>query len=100
MSGRNKSLALHHPVPLRRVYLRPILCYVTDRRSLSNAETPAPLQDPDAIAALAQKIEAYAAAGIDWIQIREKDLPDNELTALTSKAMDSRVGSLQEQIAS
>ena len=52
----------------------PILCYVTDRRSL-----PAP-----AVATkLAEKIASIAAAGVDWVQIREKDLSGRELAELT-----------------
>ncbi|HEX3118822.1 MAG TPA: thiamine phosphate synthase [Candidatus Acidoferrum sp.] len=51
-----------------------ILCYVTDRRSL-----PAP-----AVATkLAEKIASIAAAGVDWVQIREKDLSGRELAELT-----------------
>jgi thiamine-phosphate pyrophosphorylase len=57
----------------------PILCYVTDRRSL-----PAQAQ---ALSAIAGKIEAVLAAGIDWIQIREKDLSARELAALTRESL-------------
>jgi thiamine-phosphate pyrophosphorylase len=47
---------------------RPILCYVTDRHSLAAASGSDPRQ------ALLDIIENAAAAGINWIQIREKDL--------------------------
>lgn len=47
---------------------RPLLCLVTDRRS-----SRAPL--PEAVA-------AAVAAGVDWVQIREKDLPGAALLAL------------------
>lgn len=50
-----------------------ILCYVTDRHLLGE----------DSPSALLQSSERAAAAGIDWIQIREKDLPARELSALT-----------------
>ena len=60
----------------------PLLCYVTDRRGLSQAN-PA-----DSLAALARKIEEIAAAGIDWMQIREKDLPAADLAALTRQSLD------------
>lgn len=47
---------------------------MTDRRSL-----PAP-----AVATkLAEKIASIAAAGVDWVQIREKDLSGRELAELT-----------------
>jgi len=47
---------------------RPLLCLVTDRRA-----SRAPL--PEAVA-------AAVAAGVDWVQVREKDLPGAELLAL------------------
>jgi len=56
----------------------PILCYVTERRS------------PPAPTGLVEKIAAIAAAGVDWIQIREKDLPARELAALTRAAIARR----------
>jgi thiamine-phosphate pyrophosphorylase len=59
----------------------PILCYVTDRRNLS-AGTPSANS-----AALTEKIALLAAAGVDWVQIREKDLPDRELAALVRQAL-------------
>jgi thiamine-phosphate pyrophosphorylase len=46
----------------------PFLCYVTDRRSLLEGESR------EAYESLMLKIGAAAAAGVDWIQIREKDL--------------------------
>jgi thiamine-phosphate pyrophosphorylase len=57
---------------------KPILCYVTDRRSLS-ALTDA--------AMLADKIASIAAAGVDWVQIREKDLSGRALAELTREAI-------------
>ena len=56
----------------------PILCYVTDRRSLSGAATSA---------RLVEKIAEVAAAGVDWVQIREKDLAGRELAALTRQSV-------------
>jgi thiamine-phosphate pyrophosphorylase len=58
-----------------------LLCYVTDRRSLAAAESA------EAQNILLQKIAAAAAAGVDWIQIREKDLSGKECSALTREAM-------------
>jgi thiamine-phosphate pyrophosphorylase len=58
----------------------PILCYVTDRRSLS---APAAALG----SALAKKIAAVSAAGVDWVQIREKDLPARQLATLTREAI-------------
>jgi len=59
----------------------PLLCYVTDRRSLSAA----PPNDLDE--ALLLKIEAAAAAGVNWIQIREKDLSARNCGSLTREAL-------------
>jgi thiamine-phosphate pyrophosphorylase len=59
----------------------PLLCYVTDRHSL-------PVANPaESVAALTQKIEEIAAAGVDWVQIREKDLAARELALLTRQAL-------------
>jgi thiamine-phosphate pyrophosphorylase len=62
-----------------------LLCYVTDRRSL--AETPELAEK-----LLLEKIEQAAKAGVDWIQVREKDLPGRELAGLVDRVM-TRVGS-------
>jgi thiamine-phosphate pyrophosphorylase len=59
----------------------PILCYVTDRRIL-------PIENAaDVSEALLRKIGAVAAAGIDWIQIREKDLSGKDCAALTNETL-------------
>jgi thiamine-phosphate pyrophosphorylase len=59
---------------------KPLLCYVTDRRSLPGA--------PDlAGKALLQKMEQAAKAGVDWIQIREKDLSGRGLVELSEQAI-------------
>lgn len=55
----------------------PILCYVTDRHSLP----PSPLNEH-----LLQAIEKAARAGVDWIQLREKDLSAKACAALTREA--------------
>jgi thiamine-phosphate pyrophosphorylase len=59
----------------------PILCYVTDRRSLATT-TPSNL-----LTALDRKMEAIASAGVDWIQVREKDLSGKELANVTREAL-------------
>jgi thiamine-phosphate pyrophosphorylase len=51
----------------------PIVCYVTDRKSLGDG--------PDC-AAIREKIQMAIEAGADWVQIREKDLPGRELAGL------------------
>ncbi len=59
----------------------PVLCYVTDRHSLP---VP-PSQREDA---LLKRIELASAAGLDWIQIREKDLSAKACSALVSQAVE------------
>jgi len=63
----------------------PILCYVTDRRSLSLSTSA------DAGHLLLDSIEHAASAGTDWIQLREKDYTGREWTEL--------VGASRERIA-
>lgn len=58
----------------------PVLCYVTGRNSLAP-------EGEDQPAALLKKIHAAIDAGIDWIQIREKDLPEAGLLSLTQEAV-------------
>jgi len=60
--------------------MKPIVCYVTDRKSLGSA-------DP-AGSALA-KIREAIAAGADWVQIRERDLPTRELLAMVRGAVEA-----------
>jgi thiamine-phosphate pyrophosphorylase len=57
------------------------LCYVTDRHSLDIAA------GQDREAALTQRIENAVRAGVDWVQIREKDLPARNLMDLTRAAI-------------
>jgi thiamine-phosphate pyrophosphorylase len=65
----------------------PLLCYVTDRRSLPGVA-------PEAwFSALVRKIEQVASAGVDWVQIREKDLSARELAALTRQILWSTAAS-------
>ena len=59
----------------------PVVCYVTDRRSLPLAVSS------DAIAMLLQTVEAVASAGVDWIQLREKDLCGRESLDLARAAL-------------
>jgi thiamine-phosphate pyrophosphorylase len=67
----------------------PILCYVTDRRSfsVSAVERGAPVAFDAESSRLVEKIAAIAAAGIDWVQIREKDMSARQLAALTREAI-------------
>jgi thiamine-phosphate pyrophosphorylase len=47
-----------------------------------------PVANPaESLAALTQKIEQVAAAGVDWVQIREKDLTARELAWVTQKSL-------------
>ena len=57
-----------------------MLCYVTDRSVFAGE----PVQ---AHKILLKKIAAAAAAGLDWIQIREKDLSGTECSSLAREAI-------------
>jgi len=58
---------------------KPLLCYVTDRRGFAGP--------PEAWEkVLLAKIEQAAKAGVDWIQLREKDLSGKQLSALAGEA--------------
>jgi thiamine-phosphate pyrophosphorylase len=57
---------------------KPILCYVTDRHSFAGGSE---------IDRLTGAIRRAAAMGVDWIQIREKDLSAKELLQLTRAAL-------------
>lgn len=59
----------------------PIVCYVTDRKSLGDGRDGASLRE---------KIRVAIEAGADWLQIREKDLPGRELLDLARSAVAGR----------
>ena len=55
----------------------PIVCYVTGRKSLGADASPLDL---------AVRMRTAIAAGADWVQIREKDLPAREVLGLARAA--------------
>jgi thiamine-phosphate pyrophosphorylase len=61
--------------------LKPVLCCVTDRRGFRAVDEVA------AARAVLDQIARAAAAGVDWIQIREKDLATRPLLQLVSAAV-------------
>jgi thiamine-phosphate pyrophosphorylase len=62
---------------------KPILCYVTERQALRAAP------GEDALHALLRRVSLVEAAGVDWIQLREKDLDARPLLELTCTAVKS-----------
>lgn len=72
---------------------KPILCYVTDRKALGRTFAASPgdwiskISTADPTDALLETIRRAAAAGINWIQIREKDLETRKLTELVRLAV-------------
>jgi thiamine-phosphate pyrophosphorylase len=58
--------------------VKSIVCYVTDRKAKGG---------DDRAEALLAKIRGAVAAGADWVQIRERDLPPRELVALARAAI-------------
>ena len=67
-----------------------ILCLVTDRRRLGGALG---LPESDWVDALHRQIEAAAAAGIDYIQVREPDIEAGPLVELVRSLMRRRLRS-------
>ncbi len=68
---------MSHRKPIRDSFL---LCYVTDESAL-----PGSAAKPHTL--LLQKVEAAAAAGVDWIQIREKHLSGRALALVVEEAL-------------
>jgi thiamine-phosphate pyrophosphorylase len=62
--------------PIRKIKL----CYVTDRKALAGSAE-------EQIRLLLEKMESAARAGVDWIQIREKDLSGREVATLVNEAL-------------
>ncbi|HTU34028.1 MAG TPA: thiamine phosphate synthase [Candidatus Acidoferrum sp.] len=60
---------------------KPIVCYVTDSRSLTASAAVDPVE------AVLEKIQLAIDAGVHWIQIREKGLPGRRLLKLTRNAI-------------
>jgi thiamine-phosphate pyrophosphorylase len=60
---------------------QPILCYVTDRRSLPLSTST------DAHQLLFDSVERAAATGVDWIQLREKDFSGREWEELVVESL-------------
>jgi len=56
----------------------PLLCYVTDLHALSGGATPENL---------VKQIGAAVEAGVDWVQVREKDLPARDLNEIVRAAV-------------
>ena len=61
-------------------FRQPILCYVTDRTALQGGSR-------SAVDKVRDKIRNGSYASIDWIQIRENDLPARELLTLAGDAV-------------
>lgn len=68
-------------MPRRAKPGRPVLCYVTDRRSLPLSTSS------DAQKLLFESVERAARAGADWIQLREKDFSGKEWEELVRESM-------------
>jgi thiamine-phosphate pyrophosphorylase len=60
--------------------MKPIVCYVTDRKSIGINDT---------VGSVLAKIRAAAAAGADWVQIRERDFGARDLLSLARGAVEA-----------
>jgi thiamine-phosphate pyrophosphorylase len=63
---------------LSRALKKPVVCYVTDRKGFGSG---------DQVALLREKIGMAIAAGVDWVQIREKDLLARALLVIVREAV-------------
>jgi thiamine-phosphate diphosphorylase len=70
----------------RDVHSRPILCLVTDRRRLAERLAIDPSGDAILERLVGQAAEA-ADAGVDWIQVRERDLGARVLSDLVDRVV-------------
>lgn len=70
---RSKRFAAGLP-SLKPAADKPIVCYVTDRRSLTGVGTEAAITS-----IIFQNIQVALAAGADWVQLREKHLQSGQL---------------------
>lgn len=77
MSLPNNSPIDSQPHPEKK----PLLCYVSDRLGLEVAP------GKDLLELLLDKVELLASAGVDWIQLREKDLSGKQMASLTREAL-------------
>jgi thiamine-phosphate pyrophosphorylase len=78
---------------LQRVH-KPILCYVTEQRALRLRSVAASYETGTfPTGSLREVIRRAAAAGVDWIQIREKDLATRPLVELVRLAISDTRGS-------
>jgi thiamine-phosphate pyrophosphorylase len=59
-----------------------IVCYVTDRKSLTGTGA-----EGARTSTILQNIRAALAAGVDWVQVREKDLPGGQLLELARRTV-------------
>ncbi len=78
-----RSVTGHPPLPNAAEKKRkPIVCYVTDRKSLGSDNVAAAQN-----AGVVSKIERAITAGVDWVQIRERDLSARDLLFLACRAV-------------
>jgi thiamine-phosphate pyrophosphorylase len=66
-----------HLKPIRDSFL---LCYVTDKSALSASP-------PESRTLVLEKVKSAAEAGVEWIQIREKQLSGRELSDLVQESV-------------
>jgi thiamine-phosphate pyrophosphorylase len=85
---RSKPSATGHPPLPSAAEPGPIVCYVTDGNSLDAAS-----RTGNRTAAVLDKIQKAMTAGVDWVQIRERDLPARDLLSLACGAVETAVRS-------
>lgn len=88
--SRPDNSALDFP---RQPVRKPILCYVTDRRSLRSTPHTGLLE------LVLEKIALAVSAGVDWIQLREKDFSGRDAALLAHRALRSVLKRADQRLA-
>jgi thiamine-phosphate pyrophosphorylase len=79
---------------LRAARKRPVICYVTERYATERDATERHvidrtlLRSPNPDATLLENISAAIEAGVDWVQLREKDMAGRQLLELARATID------------
>src|SRR5258707_10813049 len=76
---------------LQCLFQMPLLCYITDRKQFPGDGREQQLR-------LLEKIAECAAAGVDYVQLREKDLSIRELQELAHRAVSALPGASKTKL--
>jgi thiamine-phosphate diphosphorylase len=72
--------------------MRPVVVMITDRRRFGDARTCLSTTGRDAEERLVRRVAAAAAAGVDFVQVRERDIDGRALARLVTRCVTATVG--------